>query len=589
HLSLVEPRILIGEFIPFGQNGISAFVSKLDAYKRVRSSMITAFHDDMPAGTQFRTGAQQTAIEVVDFHPSRFIKVNAQVFYPEQAGITQTERFGVYINSSGKIIIGLKVDSVLGIQGSFPVDAITRVFSDTIFDSSELLDTILNNHQRGILNLVFFNKAMTRDKFISVITKRIDPIMPIEDLMDGEANENELKQIIEYVDKFKEWDDGTRIFVGTHGLILNTDDHAHYEVIIANYSYLKSIDVFLANFFSRVWSLQDDIKEIHRKTIEDFDKDPRSVGIAQTELSGLSQNCTLLEETRIHIRESLIQNLREFLALTTSLTEKQKRLVEFLGIEEYTKDILARISDAKKVVAGLNNDVQGLRDQVNVVNEKRLQNIFRQLKDSTAVQMRQAKASERQDSKMNVLNLIIAGSLVFNIIALVVGGFSFSDPGNMVYPSFFGLSFTDPVLWTLFFIGIWLLFSLVMTLIMRYLSSDADANLSLKLEYGVPIDLEALQKLLTGYDVAPGEIEHTEGRTLHHIDFKMTISDSQASVSMTYDMDPSSSFLHSMVLDIEKPRKGVDYLAEIDKLFIQSGIIIRKERVPLKKVSGKKS
>nr|MDO8085702.1 hypothetical protein [Candidatus Sigynarchaeum springense] len=585
-LSIADARILIGEFIPFGKNGISAFVSKLDAYKRVKSSMITAFRDSTPAGTQFRTEANETAIEILDFHPSRYIKFNAQVYYPEEEGVRQVERFGVYINYTGKIIIGMKIESILGKKNLFSIDLITRLFSDVVFDSSELLDTILTNHQRNILNLVFFKQAKTRDKYISVMAKKIDPQLPLEKLLDGENNENELKQILEYVDKVKEWEDGTRVLVGTHGLLLCADDYKPYEVIVAEFAYLKSIDIFLANFFSRAWSLEDNIKEIHRKTIEDFDKDPRSVGIAQSELSELSQDCILLEETRVHIDKSLDENLREFQALSKTLNEKQKRLADFLGIEDYTKNIIGRIRDTQQVVAGLNNDVRGLRDQVNVVNEKRLQNIFRQLKDSSAIQMRQAKASERQDAKMNILNVIFSGSLVFNILLLITGEFSFSQ--SDYEPNLFGIKFPSPIFWILFALGIWFLFSFTMARIIKSMASAAEANLSLKLEYGVPIDLDVLHRILKQYDILPGEIEHTEGRTLHHIDYKMNILGSPASVSMTYDMDPCNSFLHSMVMDIEKPQKDIDYKAEINKIFIQSGVI-KQEHVPLKKVTSKAS
>nr|MDO8110346.1 hypothetical protein [Candidatus Sigynarchaeota archaeon] len=586
HLSLVDTRILIGEFIPFGRNGISAFVNKLDAYKRVKSSMITAFRDKTPAGTQFRTGANATEIDILDFHPSRYIKFNAQVYYPEEAGINQVERFGVYINHSGKIILGMKVEGIMGNAEFFAIDLITRLFSDVVFDSSELLDTILTNHQRSILNLVFFKQPMTRDKYISIIVKNIKPDIPTSELLDGEDNENELKQILEYVDKVKDWEDGTRIFVGTHGLLFQTADYAQYETIISYFSYLKSIDIFLANYFSRVWSLEDNIKEIHRKIIEDFDKDPRSVGIAQSELSELSQDCTLLEETRVHIEHSLGDNLRELEAIQRSFNDKQKRLAEFLEIVQYTKMIMGRIRDTRQVVAGLNNDVQGLRDQVNVVNEKRLQSIFRQLKDSASIQMRQAKASERQDSKMNILNVIFSGSLVLNILLLVTGEFSFSSVDEY-NPNFFGFTFPNPLLWLAFVLGIWLLFAYILSRVIKKISSTAESNLGLKLEYGLPINLMALRAMLEQFEILPGEIEHTEGRTLHHIDFSMSVAGSDAQVSLTYDMDPEKSFLHSMILDIEKPKKGVDYKVAVDALFQKAGVILQ-EHMPLKKVTSKK-
>ncbi len=543
---LVDPHIIIAEFIPFGRNSVVAFNNKLDSFKRVKSSLISAFQDTTPAGTQFRIEPTQTKIDVIDFHASEFVKFNAQVFFPEEVGIVQEEKFGIYLNQTGKIILGMHVLQVGKSREKVSVDVITRLFSDVIFDSSTLLDTLLTNHQRRILDLVFFNKAGSRDKYVCLTAKSIEPKRPIAEYLDGEENENELKQVLEYVDKTAEWDDGTQIFVGTHGLILCTVDHKEYELILANFGFLKAIDIFLSNFFSRVWSLEDDIKEIHRKAIQDFERDPRSVGIAQTQLSGLTQDCILLEETRVHIENALVDTIHEFRLMSQNLDAKQKRLTDFLQIDSYVKAILARVQDTRKLVEGLNNDVQGLRDQVNVINEKRLQGIFNQLKDSTNVQMRMTRAAERQDSKMQILQLILCGSLVLQIIALFVGQYSFIEPIGgaleMGPYAFFGLNMV-----------VWIAFALVLSMIMRRLSKSAEDASALKLDYHVPINLDNLEAMLGKDNVTRGDVEQTENRVLRTVTCYTVLEKSMTQMTVTYDTQ--NSFLYNISLSIEKPRK----------------------------------
>ncbi len=565
---LVDPHIIIAEFIPFGRNAVVAFNNKLDSFKRVKSSLISAFQDKTPAGTQFRIEPTQTKIDVTDFHPSEFVKFNAQVFFPEEVGIVQEEKFGIYLNQSGKIILGMHVLQVGKSREKVSVDVITRLFSDVIFDSSTLLDTLLTNHQRRILDLVFFNKAGSRDKYVCLTAKSIDPKRPIKEYLDGEENENELKQVLEYVDKTAQWDDGTQIFVGTHGLILCTENFKEYEIIVAEFGFLKAIDIFLSNFFSRVWSLEDEIKEIHRKAIEDFERDPRSVGIAQTQLSSLTQDCILLEETREHIEGALVDTIHEFKLMSGNFDDKQKRLVEFLQIESYVSSILARVRDTKKLVDGLNNDVQGLRDQVNVINEKRLQGIFNQLKDSTTIQMRMTRAAERQESKMQVLNIVLSGSLAMSILTLISGEFTFSGSQN---PNIFGFIVSEQWMWITANLGFWLIFAFVIMMALKRLSKSAEDATVLKIDYGVPVNLESLEKMLGQDNVNRGDVEQTENRVLRMVNYETILEGSPTQFLVTYDTQ--NAFLYTLNLTVERPKKSHKaYKKAVDQFLRDRGV-----------------
>jgi hypothetical protein len=568
----VKPRILIAEYIPFGRNAIVAFNTKLDSFKRVKSSLITAFQDETPGGTQFRIKPTETKIDVLDFHSSEFIKFNAEVFYPEEKGIVQEERFGIYLNQSGKIVLGMKVKEIGKQIGTVSIDLITRLFSDVIFDSSELLDTLLTNHQRRILELVFFDRPFNRDKYVSIIAKKMEPDRPMGDYFDGEDNENEIKQILEYVDKSMEWDDGTKLFVGTHGLIMLSEEHEEYDMLVANFGFLKSVEIFLSNYFSRVWSLEDDIKEIRRKATEDFESDPRSVGLAQTKLSELSQNCILLEETREHMESALIDNLRELHLIYQDLNEKQKKLADFLELELSLKGLLARIRDTKKMVVGLNNDVEGLRDQVNVINEKRLQSIFHQLKDSSSIQMRMTRAAERQDSKMQVLQIIFSGTLAFDLLQLITGEFSYTDQ-NLQIPNIFGVNIGSQWLWAFMNLGFWFIFAMIILKVLKTITIRAEDNMVIKIEYGIPINLEILESVLGKESIMTGDIEHSGNKILRTVDYFTNFGGSDAKLTITYDT--KNSFLYTINLDLDTPKKSPKaYKKLLDNILHKKGILL---------------
>jgi hypothetical protein len=535
-LFLSEPKLIISEYIPFGRNSIVAFNKKLDTFKRVKSSLLTYFMDSQPYGTQFKMIPIKIKIDTLDFHPTEFINVNAEIFYGEAEGIEQIEKFGIHINQSGKVILGMNIEEIDGQRDWISIDLYTRLFSDVIFDSSELLSTILSNHQREILKLVFFNRPNNRDKFVCLLGKDIKPNMPAKEYLDDEDKENEIKQVLEYIDRVKDLPDGSKLFIGTHGLIFISNKIDQYDAIIANFGFLKAIDIFLANLLARVFSLEDEAKEIRQQILHEIEKDPRSVGFVQSKLSELNVTAILFEETRERIETSLQDCIQEYKVESKNWNEYQRKLAQELKIGELLQGALARMRDTKKLVEGLYHDVQGLRDHVNVINEKRLQSIFKQLKEDAVIQNRMVKAAERSDSKMQILQIIFAGSLALDIYAL------------------FGLNITSKTLEIGFNIGLWVLIVALIFLILRSMMKKAEDTLALRLEYNIPINLNKLDSFLNSLGGnMQGNVELDGKRIIRTITFSKHLERSLCKIELSYDQE--NGFLNSVNLDIENPRK----------------------------------
>ena len=109
YIFLENPRILITEYIPFGRNHIFELNKTLDSMKRAKSSLLTSYVDAEPGETCIEVEVEKTRIEVKDFTETGWIEFEAEVFYTEETGIEQLEKFGVHVDEQGLITYGAHI------------------------------------------------------------------------------------------------------------------------------------------------------------------------------------------------------------------------------------------------------------------------------------------------------------------------------------------------------------------------------------------------------------------------------------------------------------------------------------------------
>lgn len=168
--------ILIGEWIPFGANQIVALNDKLGSLERVQGGFFTAQTAPDMAATQFEFEPGLTSVQILDFHVTRFLNFEAEVFYPEEPGIVQVENFGIHIHRNGTVVYGLRMESVMDrLQDHMSVDHLARVLVDIQQDSSKIMNSLISSYQRALLDLVFCDDASNRNKFNLLIADAITP------------------------------------------------------------------------------------------------------------------------------------------------------------------------------------------------------------------------------------------------------------------------------------------------------------------------------------------------------------------------------------------------------------------------------
>ncbi|HMF31472.1 MAG TPA: hypothetical protein VKK79_08665, partial [Candidatus Lokiarchaeia archaeon] len=536
--------------------------------------------------------------EVKDFIETGMVEFEAEIFYPEATGIHQIEKVGVHVDSNGLVTYGAHI---LGLTGapmddeegegvSVSIDKLCRILADITLDSSHMMSTVLSHHQKQLLDLVFFDQPLQRDKYACVLATQINPQKPAAEYLDSGPYENELMQVLDYSDFSVDLPDGGILHAGGHGLVLIAQDLNQYELLLTEYSFLRSIQIFFSNFFARIYSIEDDLRDIRRVLTSEISKDPRSISSVQERISKASFHCVLLKEVLGYLEDSLKENHENWHTYETTFTPHQQDLAELLQIPRTIHHNVDRLRDTQDIISGVNNEIQGLRDQVTVVSEKRLSSIFTQIKAGTAIQLKTQRAAERQSGSIQALQLILSGTFMFSLITFLFGGYSWqlmgwSDTGQAgaggpiyIFPPDVPLIY-DQIVFFLIAICAWVFFTTMIFLFLRRASQKADQNTFVKVTFEEPIVLPKLMDWLSVFDITNTDIEEQEDRTIRTVNFtiegespKGTWRGNTVNVTLSYDME--NAFLYSIDLDINQPTQPEKFFEDtLKKVLKERGIL----------------
>lgn len=210
------------------------------------------------------------------------------------------------------------------------------------------------------------------------------------------------------------------------GILLAGKGCKSHEKILVSYLSLMGRELFLDNFFHRIFSLQDTLTTT-RVLINNYEKDPNSLPKIRKLLSDASKDVILLSEILSYCKES-IDSLK--------LPEKPKdeagqKLFKIFDMEKRYKDFIQRVTDLGKNIKGAKHEIDGLREMTEVVSETQMFRVQEALQANTKNLEEVFRANERASSSLEVLQFILAGTLAFQILDRITGGWSLENTGKL--------------------------------------------------------------------------------------------------------------------------------------------------------------
>ena len=230
-VSLGEVRLLVGEWVPFGDNAVASMMEKLGCQDRVQGGYFSDVIDSFPSEERLETPSGLTGVRILEFDLLNFVNFEADIHFAEDEGIVQVENFGTHVRSDGFVLYGIKIEAIMDHGAdNVSLDLMSRLLMDIQNDSTRIIDSLVSEYQvlrplaicvyisvhpglpvhslmqaysspphalqRSMLDVVFYGDRESRDKFNIVLSEMINPKMNADLYLDSAEHESEIKQVI---------------------------------------------------------------------------------------------------------------------------------------------------------------------------------------------------------------------------------------------------------------------------------------------------------------------------------------------------------------------------------------------------------
>lgn len=490
-ITLNSVSIIVAEFVPFGANQIVQMNDNLGSTERVQGGFYTALVDDDAAGTQIDMAPGLTSVNILDYSMTNHINFEADIHFPEAPGIVQVETFGCSMNAEGTCFYGMQIEAVLDrIKDNISLDHLARLLVDVHMDSSKIVDSVISAYQRELLELIFMGDAESRDKVNLVIANEITPHLTAEEYMDKGEYENELKQVLGDTRAAFDISEHDTLVFGAHGILVAGPNARHHEPLLCTYLQFVSIDLFVRNYFARMFIIGDAMKTTQLK-ISEAEKDPNSIHKIRAMLATISKEVILMEEILGFLQESL-----EMITIPPEPPEQAGRaLYERLQIAELKGQVRTRCSDLEKNMRGLKSDLEILREMSQIVVEARQYHLQEGVLINTRNLCELQEANERASASLEIMQVILSATLAFELLDRLTGEWTVVNTEWMrvfVEP----MIRNTPLTWFLINIASWFCLGFLVIKFMRWLAYRSAGMITLRMKLMKKINVENLTKYL---------------------------------------------------------------------------------------------
>ncbi|CCI44978.1 unnamed protein product [Albugo candida] len=401
---------LVGEWIPFGANQISALKERLGAMERCQGGLFSSQIDEHPTKTYFEVPPGLTQVKILDFDSINSINFEAEINFPQEEGIVQLENFGIHLHVTGELLYGVNVDAIMDhTNEAIPLNLLTLLLVDVHQDSSDIICDLLSQYQISVLKMLYMDDAKQRIKYNMIMARGIHPKLPAHQYLDKGDLENELRQVLGEIFAGYDISSDDVLFLGRNGGLFCGPNANKYESIITTYMGLHSRDIFIRYYFLRTFKLGDTLKVL-KEAIEQS-HDTNTMTSAKVSLSDAAGAIILLIECLQFLCESL-QNLK---IPPEPKIQAGKTLYHHLSLEELKDNILIRCTDAIKLNDKLRTELDNLQSRYESVTRGQLVSVSKQIQQNTLRIIQTSHSGCQAQSSLDMIQAILAGNVVLEL------------------------------------------------------------------------------------------------------------------------------------------------------------------------------
>ena len=240
--------------------------------------------------------------------------------------------------------------------------------------------------------------------------------------MDKGEYENELKQVLGDTRAAFDISEHDTLIFGSHGMLITGPAARSHEPLLCSFMQFNALDVFVRNFFNRLFLVNDAMTQL-RRLINAYADDPQSMGKIHDRMQVLSDDIRMLGEILGYMAESL-----ESCEIPPEPADVAgKALYSRLQIADIAGQLSMRVLDLKKIMDGVRQELAHMRHLAGIVAESRMYRLNESVHANTRQLVELNATGERTAATLQMLMFIFAGILAFAILDRLTGQWTVMD------------------------------------------------------------------------------------------------------------------------------------------------------------------
>ncbi len=420
-LYIKNPKIFVIEWLPFDSNQMRELNKKLDIEKGAHKTLLTGLIDKSPNVPIFYSTGKHTKVLVQDYILDSFVNLEAVIDLTEEEGIVQIEEMAIFISKTGFVVYSLNLREIEGQNSFMSLDKLSRVVADISQDSSMVIDSLLTEFQRNFIEIIFGN-PMHRPKTICYIGEDINIRHDdVKEYCDGEDCEIEISQLIG--EGHKPYQKGSNLFFkgtrGTLAILDNFTEENEYQITL--WGIQHAISTFVDCFMSRIWELYDQANNIKYLVDEAVRGNTDALNKVQEQITLLTSTISLVGQIQEFLKDSTFELMQIYKENNIS------DLNDLYDVEKGLNISRERVKEADKIINGLLTELEGIRNYISTLSEMQMRNMNKAMTRNTKSMNQVLQANTRTGEAIDMIELILAGSIILEVFAFAVGEYGSSD------------------------------------------------------------------------------------------------------------------------------------------------------------------
>jgi hypothetical protein len=396
---------------------------------------------------------------------------------------------------------------------------------------------------------------------VAILAEEIYPLLEPHEYLDGEEHQNELEQILDsltLVHQFPE--DKTLILGGEAGIFFISKNWKKYESLASFYSLLRSTELFVDSVFHRMSLLWDEFAHVRRYIDQTTEGDYTVITRAQNILSEASSNFTILKSIGGYLNRGFRMIHSRWEDASGEIDPEVQNLFD---MDDTFKRLINRIDDIEVDIRSLESEVEGLQTLLSTQIEQQMRRVYSALRDNTQGTAEVIRASERSGDALNVIELILAGTIAFDIVLALTGEY---------ITEYASLAIDNPFLYFIVAIFLWLGIVIVLKRGMDWLAARVKTTHLLRIAVNQPCDLEAVDKFLSEKELLSVDEELQADREMIRVLYEMDQIPNAPDVKVTLGYDRKNAFIQDVTIETASHNVGPVkdmIMSDVNKLVIE--------------------